>query len=400
MMHPARELSGTKSNKMKGKKIVLGVTGSIAAVETVKLSRELIRHGAEVFPVMSRAAQKIIHPYALEFATGNEPVTEITGKVQHVEFCGEVQDRADLLLIAPSTANTISKIAYGIDDTTVTTFATTAIGSKIPVIIVPAMHISMYNHPIVLENIEKLKKMKIAFIEPKIEEHKAKMPEIEEIVAFVMRTIGKGDLNGKKLLIIAGSTAEDIDDIRTITNRSTGKTGVELALEAYRRGGEVDLWMGRCQVKLPDFISIKHFESFNELMEMTGGINHDIVIIPAAISDYSPNKQEGKIPSGSKELTLKLRSNPKIIQKIRKDTDCFLVGFKAEFGVGMDELQEKAKKRMDEIGLDLMVANDISNTTQEENQVYIIGKDGKSEEVSGKKEKIAESILDRVVSLC
>ncbi len=399
-MHPSRELYCTKSGKLKGKRIVLGVTGSIAAVETVKLSRELLRHGAKVYPVMSQSAQKIIHPYSLEFATGNAPITKIDGKVKHVELCGEVENKADMLLIAPSTANTISKIAYGIDDTSVTTFATTAIGSKIPVIIVPAMHISMYNHPIVMENIEKLRGIGIQIIEPKIEEHKAKMPDIEEIVEKVIRTLGNRDLNGKKLLVIAGSTAEEIDDVRFITNRSTGRTGVELALNAYERGSEVELWMGRSQVQLPGFINTKRFESVHGLLGMINGINHDIVIIPAAISDYSVEKRNGKIPSGSEELTLKLRQNPKIIEEIRRKSKCCLVGFKAEFRVKKEELVEKAKKRMKEIGLELMVANDISNATQDNNSVYIIGKDEKVEEIFDRKEEIAERILDRVVNIC
>lgn len=399
-MHPARELCCKKSKKLKGKRIVLGVTGSIAAVDTVKLSRELIRHGAEVYPVMSPAAQNIIHPYALEFASGNAPITEIDGKVQHVELCGEVEDKVDLLLIAPSTANTISKIAYGIDDTCVTTFATTAIGSKIPVILVPAMHISMYNHPIVMENIEKLKGIGIQIISPKIEENKAKMPDIEEIVGNVIRTIGNRDLNKKKLLVIAGSTAESIDDIRFISNRSTGRTGVELALNAFERGGEVELWMGRCETQLPKFIPTRRFESTNGLLKMVDEIRHDIIIIPAAISDYSVEKREGKIPSGGEDINLKLKQNPKIIEKIREKSDCCLVGFKAEFGVGKEELIDKAKKRLKDIGLELIVANDLSQTTPDKNHVYIIDKDMNIDEISSKKEEITEKILDRVVSLC
>lgn len=399
-MHPSKELCCAKSQKLAKKKIVLGVTGSIAACETVKLARELIRHGAEVHPVMTTSAQKMIHPYALEFACGIAPVTEIDGKVQHVSLCGEVKDRADLLLIAPSTANTISKIAYGIDDTTVTTFATTAIGSKIPVIIVPAMHISMYNHSVVVENIEKLKSIGISVLEPKIQEHKAKMPSIENIVAFVIRTIGKRDLLGKKTLVMAGSTAEAIDEVRAITNRSSGRTGVEIAKNAYERGAEVELWMGRCEVELPGYIPITRFESTEQLSKMTDNIDHDIVIVPAAISDYSPDKQKGKIPSGKEELTLKLKPNPKIIQKIRKKSHCILVGFKAESEISEEALLSRAADRMKESDLDLIVANDISKTTQEENHVYIIGKDSKNESISGRKEAISERILDRVVSLC
>lgn len=399
-MHPVSELRGTKSHKLEGKRIVLGLTGSIAAVECVKLARELIRHGAEVYPVMTEAAQKIIHPNSLEFATGNPPITEIDGSVQHVAFCGDVPDKADMLLIAPSTANTISKIAFGIDDTTVTTFATTAIGSKIPVVIVPAMHGSMYNHPIVLENIEKLRTIGVKVIEPRLEEKKAKMPEIDEIVENVIRILGSDDFTGKKVLVISGSTSEEIDDIRVITNKSSGTTGVELALNAFERGAEVDLWMGRCSVHVPNFISTKRFSSTNDLLDMIAEINKDVIILPAAISDYSPEKKKGKIPSGKENLNINLKPNPKIIKKIKENSQGILVGFKAEFQVPKEELLNRARKRMDDLKLDIMVANDISETTKEENHVYILGKDGKNEEFSGKKSEMAQKILDRVVSLC
>lgn len=399
-MHPSRELCCTKSRKLAGKRIVLGVTGSIAAVETVKLARELIRHGADVFPVMTESAKKIIHPYSLEFATGNAPVTEITGKVQHVALCGDVKEPADLLLIAPATANTIGKIAYGIDDTPVTTFATTAIGSRIPVIIVPAMHGSMFKHPIVLENIEKLKAIEIEFIEPRLEEHKAKMPIIQQIVSNVIRVIGKGDLKGKKVLVIAGATAEPIDDVRVITNKSSGATGVALALSAFERGGDVELWMGKSQVSLPDFIPAKGFQSTHDLLDMVQELNHDIVIMPAAVSDFTMEKQDGKIASGNPHLTLNLVPSPKVIQKIREDSDCYLVGFKAEVNIDADELVSRARTRLTESGLDMIVANDISETTLNENHVFIVAKDDNTIEFSGRKEEMAEAIFDKVVSLC
>jgi phosphopantothenoylcysteine decarboxylase/phosphopantothenate--cysteine ligase len=399
-MHPVNELRNTKSRKLEGKKIVLGVTGSIASVECVKLARELIRHGAEVYPIMTQAAQNIIHPYSLEFATGNPPITEIDGGVQHVAFCGDVSDKADMLLIAPSTANTISKITFGIDDTTVTTFATTAIGSKIPVVIVPAMHGSMYNHPIVLENIEKLRSIGVLVIEPRLEEKKAKMPNIDEIVENVIRILGPHDLEKKKVLVIAGSTEEPIDDIRVISNKSSGRTGVELALNAYERGADVDLWMGKSSVHIPKFIFSKRFSSTNDLLKMVEEIKHDIVIIPAAISDYSPEKMEGKIPSGKDNLSINLKPNPKIIQKIKESSKGILVGFKAEYQIPKEELLSRAKGRMEQLGIDMIIANDVSETSTLENHVYIIGKDGKNEEFSGAKRDIAGKILDRIVSMC
>ncbi|MBU4339933.1 MAG: bifunctional phosphopantothenoylcysteine decarboxylase/phosphopantothenate--cysteine ligase CoaBC, partial [Euryarchaeota archaeon] len=226
------------SSSLKGKTIVLGITGSIAAVRCVELARELMRHGAIVHTVMTKDAQKILHPEAMKYATGNRVITEITGDVEHVGFCG-IGGKASILLIAPCTANTIGKIAHGIDDTTVTTFATTAFGSGIPIMIVPAMHESMYNHPIVIENIGKLDGLGVEFINPVLDEGAAKIASTYEIVLRVEKALSKKTLAGKRILVTGGATAEAIDPIRIITNRASGKTGVELALEAFRRGAEV-----------------------------------------------------------------------------------------------------------------------------------------------------------------
>ena len=194
-MHPAKEIRGIKSNKLANKKIVLGVTGSIASVESIKLARELIRNGAFVYPVMSKASTKIIHPDSLEFATSEKPITQLTGETEHVKFCGLTKDKVDLLLISPCTANTISKIAHGIDDTTVTTFATTSLGSNVPIIIVPAMHLSMYNNKAVQDNINTCKKIGITFIQPVIKKNKAKMPGIEDITQHTIRKLSKQTQN-------------------------------------------------------------------------------------------------------------------------------------------------------------------------------------------------------------
>ena len=213
-MHPADEIRGSKSNRLSKKRVILAVTGSIAAVETIKLARELIRNGAEVIPVMTKSATKIIHPDSLWFATGKKPIVELTGATEHVSYCGRVKDHVDLLLICPCTANTISKISYGIDDTSVTTFATTAIGSDVPILIVPAMHLSMYDHKIIQENIKKCKSVGIKFVEPKIEKNKAKMPKIDEIFGNVIRETEGKNLSNKKVLIIGGPTAVSYTHLR------------------------------------------------------------------------------------------------------------------------------------------------------------------------------------------
>lgn len=398
-MHPSEELRGTKSHKLLGKKIVLGISGSIAAVECVKLIRELIRHGADIYPVMTPAAQQIVHPDAIEFASGRKPIIKLTGAVEHVSLCGIVPDKADLYLICPATANTISKIAYGIDDTPVTTFATTAIGSKIPVIIVPAMHGSMYEHEKIIENIAMLKKNGIIFIEPKIEENKAKMPEIDEIVENAIRVCGAcAGLKGKKILIIGGATAEPVDDVRVLTNLSSGKMAVALARAAFEFGGDVEFWYGHGTSGPPGWIKTKRFGSVTELAGIVKKAKEfDAILLCAAISDYVVEKKKGKI-SSDVIPEIKLRRAPKILELLRKTNPrAFLVPFKLEAGVSKKELVGRALKRMKESKSDMTVANTIEMLGAEEGRIFIIEKSGKHRELSGKKDALAEEIIKSIV---
>jgi len=397
-MHPSDEIRGSISKKLANRRIVLGITGSIAAVETIKLARNLIRHGAEVIPVMTSSAERIIHPDAVEFATGKKPTIELTGETEHVSLCGQVRDPVDLLLISPCTANTISKIAHGIDDTPVTTFATTAIGSGLPIIIVPAMHISMYNHKILQKNIDICKKNGVIFVDPNIEGNKAKMADIKYITANVIRTINKSELHGKKILIIGGSTAESIDDIRFISNRSSGKTAISLATNAFFKGAEVELWYGQSKELIPAFINSERFESIKDIQKLLKRNNlnsFDLIFICASIADYSPIKQEGKIPSGKKELKLLLKPTPKIISTLRKlAPDSKIIGFKTE------ENEKLLKKRGFEIlkdnNLDFVVANTIKAFGSDTNTIQILGQNGKTKRKKGSKENIASFILNYV----
>ena len=395
-MHPADHLRGTKSNKLKGRKIVLGVTGSIAAVECVKLCRELIRHGAEIHAVMSKDAQTIIHPYSLEFATGNPVTTEIDGRVQHVSLCGDVPDKADLLLIAPATANTISKMACAIDDTPVTTMATTAIGTGIPVIVVPAMHYSMIAHKIVAENIQKLRRIGVTVLEPRIEEAKAKMPSIDYIITAVMAAIGKRDLVKRKVVVIAGSTEEPIDDIRVITNRSSGETGVELARAAQERGAEVELWMGRCETQLPDHLKVIRYSSFSDLAKMVKGKRFDIILVPAAVSDFSPMRARGKISSDKGSLTVTMTRNPKLINHIKARV---VVGFKAQARVTDEALVEEATALCKRSNSTFVVANKIEEVSKGKTRVLLVDRNGSSEELEGTKAEVADHIIGKVARM-
>jgi phosphopantothenoylcysteine decarboxylase / phosphopantothenate---cysteine ligase len=364
-------------------------------VETVKLARELIRHGAEVQGVMSKAAQGIIHPWALEYATGRKAITEITGDVEHVAYCGQRKEAYDLLLIAPCTANTIGKIAGGIDDTTVTTFATTAIGSKIPMIIVPAMHGSMFDHPLVKDNIRKMGDIGISFVMPKVEEGAAKMPSVDEIVLNVERALSTSPLKGKKVLLTGGPNFEAIDPIRVLTSRSTGRMGEELALEAFRRGADVTMvHRSRLNVRGIKDVFADGFGDMKKavLEELEGG--QDIYISAAAISDFIVDAAPEKLGS-SEQVTVRLLPAEKLLDRVRHSfPTVFIVAFKAE-SVGDDLLIDRAMKAMDRSMANMVVANKFGGLRDPEfNDVYIIKADGNIEHVSGRKSLVASRIMD------
>jgi len=396
-MHPANEIRGIKSKKLLNKRIILGVTGSIATVESIRLSRELIRHGANIYPVMTESATRIIHPYSLEFATSNKPIVEITGKTEHVSFCGLTKDKVDLLLISPCTANTMSKIAHGIDDTPVTTFATTALGSGIKIVIVPAMHLSMYKHKIVKENINKCKRMGITFFNPVFEGNKVKMPDTDEIIENIIRKIGKNDLEKKNILIVGGATAEAIDDIRIITNRSSGKTGIALAKNAFERGANVELWYGYSNEIVPSYLPVKRFETVGDLLNLlkNNKNNFDAIIICAAIANYSPKKHKGKIPSGKKILNLEFTPAPNIIEKMKTYMPkSKIIAFKLE--EKRKNLKEKSFLLLKRYKIDFVIANTISAFGTEENDILIINKKGESKKRKGTKDDLANFILNQI----
>ena len=303
-----------KKGVLKGKCIVLGVTGSIAATEVVRLCHELRREGAVVQGVMSQAACGIISPDALTYATGRETITRCTGMVEHVEYCGE-GGKADLYLIAPCTANTIGKIACGIDDTPVTTFATTAIGRGIPVVIAPAMHESMYRHPAVKDNLEMLTRWGLDVIPPRIEEGRAKIAGTDVIVLHAKRALAAKPLAGKHVLISSGACREPVDDVRVLTTRSTGMMGRALALEAFRLGAEVTV------VHRDHFPCVKNI-TISTADEMRAAVLNecakgtvDYYVSAAAISDFAPEPYDGKIQSG-KPVTLHLTPLPKLLREV------------------------------------------------------------------------------------
>jgi len=397
-MHPADEIRGSKTNLLSNKRIILALTGSIAAVETIKLSRELIRHGAEVIPVMTPSARKIIHPDSLWFATGNKPIIELTGETEHVSFCGLVKNPVDLLLICPCTANTLSKISHGIDDTTVTTFATTAIGSGVPIMIVPAMHLSMYKHKIIKENISKSKKLGIIFIDPVVEKNKAKLENPNIIISNIIRILGKKDFSNKKILVIGGATTEPIDDVRVISNKSSGKTAIELVKNSFFRAADVELWYGSGKEKPPKYIKTQNFESLDDLFKLLKSQKikkFDYIFLCAAISDYSPKKKIGKIKSIEENLIINLKKTPKLVSYLRKYAkNSKIIGFKLE--EDSKKVKENSYKLLKENNLDFVIGNKLSAIGKDDNEIWITGSNKRVIHKSGKKEELTNIILDKV----
>ena len=373
----------TIKQTLAGKQIVLGVTGSIAAVETVHIAHALRRRGATVSAVMSPAASGIIHPDALHYATDREVITRCTGDVEHVKFCGE-GGSAHLLLIAPCTANTIGKIACGIDDTPVTTFATTAIGSGIPVIIVPAMHHSMYRHPAVISNIARLREWGVGIIEPRIEEEKAKIAGIDEIVLSCERALLGRPLAGLHVLITSGPCQEQVDDVRILTTRSTGLMGRAIALQAFRLGADVTV-VHRDRFPCVKNIRVTSAEEMrNEVISVFETSKVDTYVSAAAISDFAPRPCEGKLRSGIPS-TIDLEPLPKLVNEVMERYHPVTCAFKLG---GEGEL--KAKEMLGS-GMNLVVVNGPAAMGATEGE-FILLSQGKRQELKGNKEEVAEAI--------
>ncbi|MGV9172391.1 MAG: bifunctional phosphopantothenoylcysteine decarboxylase/phosphopantothenate--cysteine ligase CoaBC [Promethearchaeia archaeon] len=409
--HPSKDIKSSKGNLLYGKNIYLCITGSVASITSPIIARELMRYGAEVYPVLSQAATKLITPRLMEWATGNETITKIDGKVEHVEISAERPSKpphADLILLCPATANSIGKIASGITDTPPTLICYTALSTNVPILVVPAMHASMFNS-ILESNIQKLKKLGVEIMGPRLTEGKAKVPHVDDIVDRSIDIVAaEKDLQGLRFLITGGPTRQYIDEIRFISNDSTGKMGIELAKEVRARGGEVLLLNGKSSASVPDYIdqiSCTSTEDFvrvvtKELSEH----DWDFFISAAALSDYTPTEEcisEGKISSDKvKELNISLRLTPKLINQAAKiNQNTFIVGFKAETNVSKSVLIDRGYERLKSSGIDLIICNDVSRKDigfeSNYNEVYIVNADKRIVHVPKRtKRYVASRIVD------
>ncbi|MCG3219939.1 MAG: bifunctional phosphopantothenoylcysteine decarboxylase/phosphopantothenate--cysteine ligase CoaBC, partial [Candidatus Heimdallarchaeota archaeon] len=385
------------------------VTSSISCFLAPQISRKLMRYGAKVIPVLSAEAAKFIDPMIFEWATGEKPITVIEGQVEHIKYAGLSKDKVDLVLIAPITASSLSKIANGIMDTTVTLMAGTALGNKIPMIMVPTMHEVMMNNPAIIENIAKLKEMNVSFISPRVEEEKAKIPEEEEIVNVCLKQLYTDSLKNKRILVTAGPTRAYIDGIRFISNPSSGKMGYSIALEAWRRYAEVKLVYGSSSLEPPlileNTVSVDTAKGmYDEVLKLLEEEQYDYVILAAAMNDFKlENVSDTKI-SSSESLELKLQPTKKLADKIKEiSPNSKLILFKAEYKKSEGELIDIALKRMHDAKADMIVANDVSEKKfgfeSDDNRVVIINISEEKNWVEGSKLVVAKSILDQAENL-
>ncbi|MCH2453440.1 MAG: bifunctional phosphopantothenoylcysteine decarboxylase/phosphopantothenate--cysteine ligase CoaBC [Halobacteriales archaeon] len=379
---------------LKGVNVAIGITGSIAAVRVVELAHEFKRRGANVRGIITSNATKIIHPWAVEYATGNEVVTGITGKVEHIELCGE-NGWADVLLIAPATANTIGKMAAAIDDTCVTTCVTTAIGSGIPIVVAPAMHEPMANHPGIIEAQERLESWGVNFADPVVEEGKAKIADAETIIVEVEKAVDLKPLEGKHIIVTSGSTREQIDPIRIITNLSSGKMGESVARGCYIKGAKVSLVHSGKNIPYVDTYQV---QSAEEMIERVINLSReaDVLVSAAAISDYGTDPLDQKLRSGRESIQLELHRKPKLVDVVRKEfPDIMIVGFKAETEEDQKIVIERSKELLERVGLAFVVANNARVMGLEDTEVKII-RMGEVVEMGGSKRVIGLKIAEEL----
>ena len=391
-----------KNRLFSDRKIILGITGSIAAYKACEIVSRLKGLGAEVFVIMTRSATHFVTPLTFQTLSGNRVYLNLFDlpeewEAEHISLA----ERADLILIAPATANTIAKLATGIADDLLTT---TVLASEAPIVIAPAMHETMYKNRFTQANIEKLKEKGLKFIGPeygKLASGKSGLGRLasnDKIIDGVKDILDKEkDMAGKTFLITAGPTHEYLDPVRFIANASSGKMGYVLAEVAQRRGAEVILISGPTNITPPQGVNTIFVESALDMeKEVVKYVpRSDVVIASAAVSDYRPERREKeKIKTNLQRKSVNLTRNPDIIGQLgkQKDAKC-LIGFALE----TRDLEKNAREKLKRKNLDMIIANTPRAMSQNEATVKIFTKSGKKIFLREmKKEKIAERILSEL----
>jgi phosphopantothenoylcysteine decarboxylase / phosphopantothenate---cysteine ligase len=407
-VHPSKDILGTQGSQLEGKKIILCITGSVAAYRAIDLARLLMRHHADVHAVMTEStASMLLNPEIMKWATGNDVVTKLTGNLEHIILAD--YGMSDLIIVYPCTANTLGKVAAGIDDTPVTSILSVALGSKIPIIVAPAMHEAMYDNIFVQQNVSKLREQMV-FIEPKIEGGKAKVADPEHVLNATISVLSRRALlSGKRVLVTAGSTIEYIDPIRVVTNLSSGKMGIAIAQEAQRMGATVTLVYGYGTLNIASEKIVRvntGEEMYKAIVSELSSKRYDIAVMAAAVADFAPAKKSyQKIDTKLGKMELSLVATRKIIDEVKnKNKDTFLVAFKADYGVSDSILTEKAYRKLKECDADIIVANDLgrkgSEPGSDKNEVFIVDRNKKIVHLPPEsKAQVARRLLELVAEL-
>lgn len=394
---------------LKGKTVILGVTGSIAAYKIANLASMLVKHHCNVHVIMTKNATNFIHPITFETLTNNRCLVDTFDRnfqynVEHVSLAKQ----ADMVLIAPATANVIAKLAHGLADDMLTT---TTLACNCKKIVSPAMNTQMYNNPITQDNIQTLKHYGFEVIEPAVgmlacrDVGAGKMPEPEVLLDYILREIAcEKDLAGKNVLVTAGPTMEALDPVRFITNHSTGKMGYAIAKNAMLRGANVTLVTGPTRIKKPPFVNIVKIKSAKEMFDAVTSrfAKQDIVIKAAAVADYRPTTvSDQKVKKADDVLFIELERTTDILKHLgkHKKEGQFLCGFSME----TENMLENSRAKLEEKNLDMMIANNLKQKGAgfgtDTNIITIITKTQEKELDIMSKDDVAKVILDNILGL-
>jgi phosphopantothenoylcysteine decarboxylase/phosphopantothenate--cysteine ligase len=396
------------TNIFAGKKIIVGVTGSIAAFKVAGWVSTLAKEEADTTVIMTDAATRFVAPLTFSAVSGNRVYTEMFSdetedSMAHISLGRE----ADLILIAPATANTIARLAHGFAGNLL---ETTVLATRARVIICPAMNARMYANRATRDNLKKLEGRGYLIISPDSgtmackEEGQGRLPEWDRVEDHVARCLSVQDLKNKKILISAGPTREAIDPARFLSNRSSGRMGYALARAAFRRGAEVTLVSGPANLPAPEGVKVVRVESASEMYEaiLPTADSQDVIIKAAAVADYRPAvAYPHKVKKGSIDTSLQLEKNRDILLALgaRKKEGQILVGFAAE----SRDLIEEGRKKLKAKNLDLIAVNDIGGEhtgfESETNQIYLLDKQGEEILPFTSKLHTADMILDRVLKI-
>ncbi len=392
---------------LSGKKIILGVTGGIAAYKAAYIASALTQRGADVHVVMTEHAIRLVGPATFWSLTSNPVLTDLFEPPQGREIVHiSLPESADLMLIAPATANIIAKLAHGIADDMLSTMALVV---RCPVIIAPAMNVNMYSNAIVSANMDRLRGYGHIFVEPESgrlacgAEGIGRLADPDHIVRIVEQTLGGGtlDYDSVSVLVTAGPTHEPIDPVRYITNRSSGKMGYAIAERAARRGARVTLVSGPTDLEAPAGVEVAHIRTVKQMRDAVMKHIGDtrVLIAAAAPADFAPAQaHDQKIKKSGADLTLRLTETVDILAEVGKEKDdIILVGFAAE----TENLENFAKAKLERKHLDLIVVNDVSPASDvfgsDTNQVMLISKTGETLHWPRmSKHEVADGILDYV----